>query len=163
MIQAAQVSHFAQVAQLIQSTQSIQSIPGNQLVPFVQFAQAAPVGQLKAYQLIKLYTSPLIDFFIFPLLSVRSSIAHVRLLIVIPPFVLPSSAIPTTDALSPHAVRKICWIYCTAFLATGVISNAFVTKSIQDIQRKNSVAHFMNPIPLVLDCKFLLLKDIIII
>jgi hypothetical protein len=72
----------------------------------------------------------------------------------------PSREIIVADWLSQLAVRKICWIYCTALVALGVISNAFAIKSTQDTPRKNSVAHLMKLIPFLEDCKDLFVKDI---
>ena len=76
---------------------------------------------------------------------------------------VPSKEIPVADVLLPLWVRKICAMYMIALVAFGVISNALAMKSMQDIQRKKSVAHLMKPMPPFFCCNFLLVKVIVII
>ena len=111
---------------------------------------------------MRLYTIPLVCAIIFPLLSVPNTPFPVRFVIVIPPAVVPSKIIPVVEVLSPLLVKKIFWIYWNAFGATTHISNAFAMKSMHDIHRKNIVAPLMKLIFLLLACKFLLVKTMIL-
>ena len=58
-------------------------------------------------------------------------------------------------------VRNIFQIYWSVFLVIGAISNACTAKSTKDTQRKKSVAHFIKPMLLLCDCKFLLMNAIL--
>ena len=67
----------------------------------------------------------------------------------------PSSVILVGEALLPSVVRKIDLIYIKALVDVGVISNALAIKRIQDIHKKNNVAHFIKLILFLGDWRFL--------
>ena len=122
----------------------------------------AHVGPLSANPLMKLYTAPLVDAINFPLALVPSTAKFSKLSIVTSPLnhavpLAPFKKTPVAEVEFPSRVRIRFPTSIVAFFCAVLISNAFTIKSMQDIQRKNSVAHLMKLMPF-LDCKFLLVK-----
>jgi len=148
-------------------------------------AHPPPVGHTVLQSLPKQIVTPVI---IAPLILVALTILafiFVPLIFVpfiVPPFIVtplkviastvpikwpfpfePSKEIPVVVLLLPSDVRNIFQIYCIVLGAMGTILKPLAINNIQDIQRKNKVAHLMKLIPFLFDCKFLLVKLILTI
>ena len=95
---------------------------------------------------------------ILPFVSVPNTGLLGKFVIVIPPFVVPSTITPVVLALLPSLVRNTFWIYCTALGAITPTSNALAINKIHDIHKKNNVAHFIKLMLFFFVWRFLLVK-----